>query len=170
MQVARPGHSFVSLVRFAVGIVVSERGEISRPAVPDQVVVFVAIEFDEAQLRLPPVNAVVAFGISRHGSPLLLAEGGRVNAIPSAKSIAVPKGNHVGHAELFPGMLGLNRDLLADRAMQHLPHTIHFLDQMLPHEQLPPRADIDHVFISEDDARGHRSAGSDRKQECEAAN
>jgi len=39
---------------------------------------------------------------------------------------------------------------------------------MQSHDLLP--TDIDHVFISENDARGHRSAGSDRKQECEAAN
>jgi hypothetical protein len=40
---------------------------------------------------------------------------------------------------------------------------------MLPHEQLPPRTDIDHVDISENNARGNRSDGSNRKQCCAAA-
>ena len=122
-----------------------ERGEVVRAgAQPDDVVFFRAVPFKQSELRLRPVDAIFAFGVTRHFFVSSLSR--RIVLPPSidhAIQVTDLKHRVIAARVSLPGLVRFEDDFFW-LGKDQLPADVAggFINEMIVHKQLQSTADV----------------------------
>jgi len=144
-------------VRRAVGVGVLEHGDMPGVGLDravlargqHDVVLLRPLELEQAHVRLFPVNPVGALrvaGVERvRLCQFVVFDGQLPRFVVHAVPVAVPEDRMVAAAAPLPGGVVLQHDFPRRRVVQHAPGIVEPFDQIIVHEQLTPRPDVDRL-------------------------
>ena len=159
--VAAAADGLVPLVGRTRRVAVPERHEVVRPnPFPDDVVRLGAVELEQAQLRLGPVDPVFAGGVA---GPLLAVMGRPgvevAGPVVHAKQSVVLEHGDIPTGVPLPGRVEHDSHLAPPRSLEPQLNSLSRLDQVVVHERLEPRPQLDRLGCT-----GHPTSKHPRQQ------